>query len=346
MPKKRLTFMIIPGAEGQIREYRCPRWVLWNAAAMALAVVGALGYYARGYYERVDQQRALSRLNAENRDLMRGLMLIKKNIKTIEQSMEKLIADDERLRAYHMMEPLSVEERMGGVGGAEELPEVYIALPEYKRNLIEDLNARIFRLQQEIKTQEQSFEEIRRKYLETEGNLRHFPTIYPVPRERTWISSKFGYRTDPFTGRVAFHSGLDFAGRTGTPVYATADGIVNYAYVDNRLGRVVVIDHDVQEVDENGETYIRQGIYRTEYGHLEKVLVQNGQRVRRGEQIGTLGNSGRSTGPHLHYAVRYQEGRWGEFKGYKGYVDPEDFLLDEMPGDERLASGWIERVEQ
>jgi murein DD-endopeptidase MepM/ murein hydrolase activator NlpD len=338
MPRKRITFIVIPGTEGHVREFKCSRGVLASLAVMALMVIGALGFYARGYYTKVDQHRALTRLNAENQDLMRGLSLTKKNLEALHSTMEILVADDERLRAYHMMEPLSSEERQGGMGGSEDLPEAYVSLPAEKLDMLEGLNERIVRLQQEATAQERSFEEIRRKYLETEGNLRHFPTISPVPLDRTWISSRFGTRMDPFTGRRAFHSGLDFAGRTGTPVYATADGVISMAYVDARLGRVVVVDHDVQETDEGGGTYTRKGVYRTEYGHLDRMLVQVGERVKRGQQIGCLGNTGRSTGPHLHYAVRYQDRGFGELKGYKGYVNPADFVLDGMPPNLQVAS--------
>lgn len=337
MPKKRITFIVIPANDGQVQEYRFSRWVLWAAVVACFAFVGTLGYYAKGYYERVDQQEALARMGAENRDLMSSVELTRRTIGELEEAMGVLAIDDERLRAYHMMESLSAEERMGGVGGSEELPEDYSALPVNKRTMIEDLNARIHRLRQEAKVQEISFGEIRRKYLEKKGALRHFPTISPVPRDRTWISSSFGYRNDPFTGKKAFHSGIDFAGRAGTPIRATADGVVTYAYKDIRLGRVIVIEHDIQEVNEEGEVYTRKGLYRTEYGHMEKFLVKKGECVQRGQQIGLMGSSGRSTGPHLHYAVRFQDRRMG---GYKGYENPKNFLLDEIPRDAKVANWW------
>ncbi len=345
MPSKPLTFIVIPGTEGHVREFKCRRGVLYAAGGVLLMLFSALCFYVAGYYAKVTQGEALVHLTAENQDLLRGLALTRRNLETLQSTMETLVADDERLRAYHEMEPLSSDERLGGTGGSEELPEAYVALPAEKLDLLEGLNSRIVRLQQQAELQEKSFAEIRRKYLETEGNLRHFPTISPVPSERTWVSSRFGARTDPFTGRRAFHAGLDFAGRTGTPVVATADGVVEMAFDDGRLGNVVVIDHDVQGTDASGATYTRRGVYRTEYGHLEQFLVRAGERVKRGQQIGTLGNSGRSTGPHLHYAVRYQDRGFGDLKGYKGYVDPADFVLDGMPSD-RVASSRNEPVPQ
>lgn len=109
-----------------------------------------------------------------------------------------------------------------------------------------------------------------------------------------YISSYYGYRRDPFTGRKAFHSGIDIVGRYGEPVRATADGVVYRVGYARALGRYVKIKH-------------AHG-YMTVYGHLKKYIVKKGQKVRKGEVIGYLGNSGRSTGPHLHYEIR----RWGK----------------------------------
>ena len=102
----------------------------------------------------------------------------------------------------------------------------------------------------------------------------------------------------------------------------------------------VVIEHDIFGTDDNGEPYTKEGIYRTEYGHLDDILVKKGDMVKRGDQIGTMGNTGRSTAPHLHYGVRYQDRRR---KSNKGYLDPEDFLLD-WPRD-TTVSGYLTKAE-
>lgn len=114
------------------------------------------------------------------------------------------------------------------------------------------------------------------------------PLGYPV---NGTISSKFGRRIDPFTMKPAFHSGIDIKADVGTKVRATADGVVRRAVYDSKYGNYVMIDH------ENGFT--------TVYGHNSKLLVKAGERVLRGQVISLVGNTGRSTGPHLHYEVRY-----------------------------------------
>jgi murein DD-endopeptidase MepM/ murein hydrolase activator NlpD len=109
------------------------------------------------------------------------------------------------------------------------------------------------------------------------------------PVESGYISSLYGQRTDPFDGRNAFHQGLDFAGTAGTRVLAVADGIVSHAGVDGGYGRLIEITHG------NG--------YVTRYAHNAKLLVQQGQTVKRGDPIALMGSTGRSTGPHLHFEV-------------------------------------------
>lgn len=334
MHGKRFTFILIPPNDGQVQEYRVTRRVLGVAAAVAFIFICAFGYFLAGFYSLSDHEEDLAQLRAENGELLRGIEHTREAVSQLEKTMVVLREDDEKLRNYHQMEPLSADERLAGTGGPAEPSRLNSALPGRRRAALEDLNGNILRLQREAKIQEESFSLLENKFRESEEGWKHFPTIAPVSSEHSWVSSRFGYRSDPFTGRSAFHSGLDFAGRRGTPVYATADGTVNDAYRDTGLGNVVVIDHDILVTDENGKTYKKEGIYQTEYGHLEKMLVSPGQRVTRGQQIGNMGNTGRSTGPHLHYAVLYKDHRMGR----KGYVDPENFILD-MPGSMGKMAG-------
>jgi len=125
------------------------------------------------------------------------------------------------------------------------------------------------------------------RYLEM---IQYVPLGAPVPGV---ITSKFGRRRDPINSRPAFHNGVDIRGRMGTDVKATADGKVYELGHDEGMGRFVILDH------KNG--------FRTSFGHLKKILVKRGEEVHRGQVIGLLGNSGRSTGPHVHYEVHHQK---------------------------------------
>ena len=337
MSRKQFTFIVIPPNDGQVKEFRVSSPLL-RAAGLTL-ICCALGYFASGYFLRVDKSSKLADLRYENLQLANALQQTRREVTDLEGVMTELAQHDHRLRALHNMELETGDARLGGIGGSEfveELPERYAFLPARKRSLVEDIRGRLFRLRMEASFQEVSYDQIARNYRLSEEGRRALPTISPVSRDLAWKSSKFGHRIDPFTGRKARHFGLDLAGRKGTKVVATADGEVIHSYYDNRLGNVIVLNHDLRTRTNSGEVYTLPGEFRTEYGHLDRKFVKKGDWVKRGQAIGTMGSTGRSTGPHLHYAVRYQNHKSG---GWNGYLDPEDFLLD-WPEDSH-AAGWL-----
>lgn len=116
--------------------------------------------------------------------------------------------------------------------------------------------------------------------------LASSPSVWPA---KGWLTSRYGYRTSPFTAKKQFHAGIDIAGARGTDIIAPADGKVVFSGKRGPLGKSLIIDHG-------------HGV-RTQYGHSDELLVKRGEKVQRGQVIAKLGNSGRSTGPHLHYVV-------------------------------------------
>ena len=134
------------------------------------------------------------------------------------------------------------------------------------------------------------YKESNTDYELTGVDLLAIPSLFPV-KGKVEISSGFGYRSDPFTGKKAFHNGIDIPLRTGHPVYAAGNGLVVDAGYDRFLGNYVEIKHALG--------------YSSIYGHLSRVAVQENQQVNAGDLIANSGNSGRSTGPHLHYQVNY-----------------------------------------
>ena len=133
--------------------------------------------------------------------------------------------------------------------------------------------------------------------------LEYLPSIYPVPRDSCYIYAFFGPRKDPFTGNYSTHLGVDFSARTDTPVYAAAAGVVSQVKNDRFFGIMVILDHG------NG--------LQTVYSHVRRSLVGRLQRVKKGQEIATVGSTGMAIGPHLHYEVR---------KGQEA-LDPELFFL-------------------
>ena len=335
---RRCTFIVISPRDGRVREYGFFPRVLCLILLGGLGFVGVLGYYAyaQGFHQLSDQ-KALLALQDENKSLLHSLEQTREEVQQLGEAMDLLKATEDKLRAHHEMEPLEMEplaaaQESGGVGGVEDLSAELTSLPPQKHLMMRELSVRIDHLKRMVNLQAESFEEIERKFEET--NVQYLPTISPVHKGRTWKSSSFGRRIDPFTGRRAFHYGVDFAGPKGMPIYATADGFVSYAGKDKYLGDTIIIDHRKKELDEQGQPYARQGGYQTEYGHLDKIMVKQGQLVKRGQQIGTMGNSGRSTGPHLHYAVRLRD---HQLSKHRGYQNPEDFIFDNS-GDDRWAA--------
>jgi murein DD-endopeptidase MepM/ murein hydrolase activator NlpD len=205
-----------------------------------------------------------------------------------------------------------------GQGGVEISPQDFIL----KSDSSPSVNPSLLSLYNSAQTPHLSSEEVARlgtdldQIIDTLQNrqkeLEHMPSISPVDPQKSWISSSYGMRTSQFTGKKQFHPGIDIAGWKGTPIMAPANGKVISVKKNGSMGLVVKIRHD--------------SIFTTAYGHLLKAAVKKRQYVKRGDIIGYMGNSGRSTGYHLHYEVKKNGKRVNPFH-YMMDWDKEHFLL-------------------
>ncbi len=189
-----------------------------------------------------------------------------------------------------------------GIGGSvpEDL-ELQGAVAVGQKSLLREMHLQVDDLSLASEKQKDGFETLL-KYLKEQKNLlASTPAVSPV---KGWVTSGFGYRTSPFTGRRELHRGLDISASRGTPIIATADGVISYAGQKRLMGNMITIDH--------GHGMI------TRYGHMFKTLKESGEKIKRGEIIGLVGSTGRTTGPHVHYEVR--------ISGIP--VDPEKYILD------------------
>jgi murein DD-endopeptidase MepM/ murein hydrolase activator NlpD len=180
---------------------------------------------------------------------------------------------------------------MFGIGGSipEDL-DAAIPLKEKHNSLMRDMHEQIEQLSVASTNQQEGLESLLKSLEDQQNLLASTPAIRPISRDvNSWITSRFGYRKSPFTGRRELHKGYDIASRQGTPILATADGVVTFAGKKGLYGNFIVIDH--------GHGMI------TRYGHCQKVLKKSGDKVKRWETIALMGNTGRSTGPHVHYEV-------------------------------------------
>ena len=184
-------------------------------------------------------------------------------------------------------EEVNIEERLG-MGGtdAEEDGDMQSFDPMAELEFLVDKRP----LHEQVYTLREDLVALNSMLVQMTETLRLRPTIMPVQDDQIWMTSGFGWRKSPFTGLRKFHSGLDISGRKGVPIIATADGVIKTAGFDRLLGNYVRISHDDR--------------FETVYGHLLKVTVKKGEKVQRGQIIGLMGSTGRSTGYHVHYEVK------------------------------------------
>lgn len=181
--------------------------------------------------------------------------------------------------------------------------------------LVADVANKLDMLDRQIYSQIKSFDYLRQQALSQRDRLDHIPAIQPVSESKLrQMASGYGYRRDPVYGTTKFHEGMDFSAPIGTPIYATGKGRVIAAGWESGYGNAVVIDH--------GYNYV------TRYAHMSKIYARVGQTVERGEKIGEVGNTGKSTGPHLHYEVRLRNVPQNPVNYYFYDLTPEEY--DEM----------------
>lgn len=291
----RFKIIFLPGGSSKKNEFNFTRKLfILCVGAFALAFL-LLAFTTGGILYGLYSARQLSALDYKNSELENQLALTSEKMDLLNHRVQNLAESGNDLRANAHLPLLDSGTLQMGIGGA---------LP-YQENIktgAEELLAMLEQLDRQISLQENSLLQVRDKLATQEKYLRSVPSIKPVGIGA--ISSLFGRRRDPFTGQWEPHLGVDFCAPTGTPIYSTADGKIVNTSRQPGFGKALVIDHG------NG--------YRTLYAHMHKFYVKKGQTVKRGDPIGEIGNTGRSTGPHLHYEVIKDN----------NHQDPLDFMFD------------------
>ncbi|MDC0514963.1 M23 family metallopeptidase [Flavobacteriaceae bacterium] len=252
----------------------------------------------------ISQKRAL-----ENYELQ--FEILSKKLNQIEAVVENIEERDNNIyRVYFEASSIPEEQRRAGFGGVNR----YKNLEGYDNSdLIINTTKRLDVLSKQTVVQSRSLDEIERLAENKAELIEAIPSIQPIKnQDLTRMASGYGYRTDPFTKKRRFHYGMDFSARKGTPIYATGNGVVKRA--DNRssgYGKHIRIDH--------GFGYISL------YAHLSKYNVRRGQRVKRGDIIGYVGNTGRSVGPHLHYEIFKDKKKINPLNFYYGNLSQKEF---------------------
>ncbi len=288
MAKKIYTVMILPDETTKVRRYRVPRLIVRSLLAATVVLTLVFAAVITDYFLVKNQVTELVGMRLKTRQQKQQLITFAKTINDLQSEMNRLRHFDTKLRVMADLDGVIYPEQFMGIGGENPEPfnpmETEISFQD--KALIDNMTRGLTRLMTEATIQERSFQELV-EYLEDQKSLlASTPSIWPV---RGWKTSGFGYRTSPFTGRREMHKGVDVATRTGTPIIAPADGIVIFAGREGGFGNMVVLDHGY-------------GL-ATKYAHNSEIDVKRGQKVDRGDVIAKVGNTGRSTGPHLHYEV-------------------------------------------
>lgn len=245
-------------------------------------------------------------MRQENQRIKEDYRLLNSKVKFIQQQMTELERRDNHVyREIFEADPIPDSARAKQI---EKQQEAQLVESMEDNELAFSIAATLDKMMNRVAAQKKSYQEIEGMIRDKEKLLAATPAIQPVSnKDLSRVASGFGYRIDPVYKTVKMHAGLDFAAPQGTPIYATADGVVRVAgNTGNGYGNHVIINHGYG--------------YETLYGHQYRIKAKVGLRVKRGELIGWVGSTGKSTGPHLHYEVRKN----------KRHIDPIYFFYNDL----------------
>ena len=260
-------------------------------------------------------------LKKKNADWTARIEVLNRKLDRSEAALEGFrMRDDEIYRNIFGMNEIAPEVRNAGFGGVNRYAYLDVV---GDKSLLKRTAMRLDVLTKKAYVQSKSFDDIESMARKAGDMASCIPAIPPFnpDKNRFRLSSPFGFRSDPMSGMTRFHSGYDFAMKPGNPVYTTGDGVVETVkYELGGYGNSVTIDHGFG--------------YKTRYAHMKMIYVVEGMKIKRGECIGESGNSGKSTGPHLHYEVIYRG----------NHVNPMNYLDMDMSPEE--YSSMVGKVSQ
>ena len=238
-------------------------------------------------FDKKEIEKTISNQSNEILSQRKQIQEFANEINVLKSNLVRLNKFEKKIRIIANINNPSEKDNLFGVGGSipEDL-DPKLPLTEKHNSLMREMHEQARELSLASVSQEKVFESLINDLKRKRNLLSSTPSIWPA---KGWLSSGFGYRISPFTGLREFHKGFDISSRKGTKVIATADGVVTFAGRNGLYGNMIKIDHG-------------HGMM-TRYGHLEKMLKKRGDAVKRGDVIGLMGNTGRSTGPHVHYEV-------------------------------------------
>jgi murein DD-endopeptidase MepM/ murein hydrolase activator NlpD len=305
MGKNKIQLLFVPEDGGPVRSIRVSaRWLPAALVSVTLALVFATVSIIL-YLDVLQSRHETERVRAENIGLRDDLQSISSRIDEALASVRRNEALEREARLLAGLDPVETQDPKPGMGGPLTPVPTFTEDPGIRAELIDQFQ-QLDELEHRIALQARSYQEALGALETNREHLERMPTVEPIEGPYA-ISSSYGWREDPFTGEDNYHYGIDFRAPLGTPVRATAAGEVSSVGQHADYGLMVTIDHG-------------DGV-ETRFAHLESTQCREGTRVQRGDIIGTLGSSGRSTGPHVHYEVRVN----GIAQNPERYIVSRDF---------------------
>ena len=310
MKKSNYKILLFNNSKGSMREIFLSKSFMLIPISAFLVFNFLLFHFFSDSYVSWRGNKEIQNHKDNNKLLVQNIQIAEDRINNIEEKINTIVEYDNEMRDMLNMPRIHEDVRELGIGGPDGMSEqqaievLEYLLPDEESVNLQEYFQKLDFIERSTNLEILSFMEMSSNSTKNKTKLRHIPAIHPVDLSKAKLASKFGYRRDPFSKRYKKHEGHDFSAKKGTPVIATADGLVVSSRYNGTFGNYIEISHG------NG--------YKTVYGHLNKRNVSRGTYVVRGQKIGEVGNTGRSTAPHLHYEVKHHKKR----------LDPSSFYFD------------------
>jgi murein DD-endopeptidase MepM/ murein hydrolase activator NlpD len=288
MKSKLLSLIILSDSGSDIRVGSFHQKLILTCFGFLAGTLLVCLYIIIGFHIKLAQEQNYKQALVEEQRLIKHIKSSKKLLSSLSEKLAKIQTNDRAFRLMQNMNVIDNDMYRAGIGGHVIVDESKFA--DFDDTIRKDLiqlsyNSTV--LDRQLYVQDNSLKEIHQQVQLNRELIDATPSIFPTELIR--ITSFFGWRRHPVTGRKQFHDALDLGGSIGQKIFATADGIITYAGWRGRLGYCIEIQH-------------KYG-YKTIYGHLNKINVTIGQKVKKCDFIGTMGCSGNATGTHTHYSI-------------------------------------------
>ena len=311
--RKKISFVILGSSGAPAKQICTSKTTLLVFGIILMGICMAVSYIIydynnlRGFASQLQNRELhISSQMEEIHHQRKQIQEFAGEINALKAKLLALNSFEKKIRIIANIEIPNESDGIFGVGGSipEDL-DARIPLKEKHYSLMRNMHEQIEEIGRASAGQQEELESLLKSLEDQQNLLASTPAIRPLSGNvKSWVTSRFGYRKSPFTSRRELHKGLDIASRKGTPILATADGVVTFAGKKGLLGKTIVVDHG-------------HGM-KTRYGHNHKLLKKRGDKVKRWEPIALMGSTGRSTGPHTHYEVH--------LNGIP--VNPEKYILN------------------